>query len=750
MKDAPEVRLETSRVDFGDVWVGASATRTFTLSNAGRPPAQVELHTTAPYSLTETSVTLAGGESRELEVHFTPTAAGPAIATVTVSGLSTGVALSGQGVVPPVCLQEVCATSVFSFDAGACVRTELPDDTVCAAGCGASGTCVSGECLAHDVGNCDDADACTTDACGADGGCIHSVIDCPVTSACQVASCDAQQGCLETPVEDGAACGEATCAEVKLCLDGACATRPTPDAELRCRYDQISVWDGVSCARNLLGEARCWGNNSTNALLRSTVSDGVGPGAWNVGFPIDHFVRRAKVCAASSSGELRCPGFDAGGAFLGLELDRDFQSVCGVTTAGALTCPGMPDAGDALASVTELRIESDLACARASDGGVGCWKYPELLSAQFTGPYAQIPFSGPVTTMEVAPQGRGLLGLMPDGGTESFSQFQGPVSVGAHAPWSQLGVQTKVVYGLERSGQLDVCEEQGASSPCAPAAAFPRFSQLSVSTSHACAIDLDAGVWCWGWNIYGEAGELPFAEQPLLMPLEGVVAHTAEVTCFRDGGCVDARKADHRGAVAFAPPGPVVDACSGLVVTDGGAWQSDHDGGTQRITLAVTCDPRVLSFQGTRCTLEDDAGLTCPTHLDLPPVRTLRGSAFADGVNACVLTTSGQVWCWTTGVDGGVPTQKPLIGVRQLEGDLHWCALYGVNGVSCWGANDENALGSPGPASQRPLPIAIGEPVSKLSREADCALLTSGRMVCWSRAGSDAPYETSTPLPVIK
>jgi hypothetical protein len=43
--------------------------------------------------------------------------------------------------------------------------------------------------------------------------------------------------------------------------------------------------------------------------------------------------------------------------------------------------------------------------------------------------------------------------------------------------------------------------------PTAVAALYNQVAQVSVSQYDSCAVDLSGGVWCWGYNYYGIAGD---------------------------------------------------------------------------------------------------------------------------------------------------------------------------------------------------------------------------------------------------
>ena len=114
------------------------------------------------------------------------------------------------------------------------------------------------------------------------------------------------------------------------------------------------------------------------------------------------------------------------------------------------------------------------------------------------------------------------------------------------------------------------------------------------------------------------------------------------------------------------------------------------------------------------------------------------------------MTAAGHVWCWGDELGAAVPTQLPLLGVRQLEcGYQHCCALAGQNDVRCWGQNTGNELGTPGRARFTPRSVAIGARVSRLSHGAQCALLRTGDAVCWGSEQYAPVYRTDVPLLVV-
>ncbi|KRA25509.1 hypothetical protein ASD65_14595 [Microbacterium sp. Root61] len=98
--------VSPSATDFSDVVVGQSGSKTLTFSNTGSVPVDLTAITvSAPFARTggTCATSVAVGADCTIIVGFTPTAPGPASATLTVSTAQTGdhlVALSGTGVAP--------------------------------------------------------------------------------------------------------------------------------------------------------------------------------------------------------------------------------------------------------------------------------------------------------------------------------------------------------------------------------------------------------------------------------------------------------------------------------------------------------------------------------------------------------------------------------------------------------------------------------------------------------------------------
>ena len=97
-----------------------------------------------------------------------------------------------------------------------CADTDLCDGEET---CDGNGACVDGTAL-----DCDDDDACTTDACVPLTGCSNTATTCADDgNPCTVPVCDAMTGCGFTNVMDGVSCDDASaCTSSTVCAAGVC------------------------------------------------------------------------------------------------------------------------------------------------------------------------------------------------------------------------------------------------------------------------------------------------------------------------------------------------------------------------------------------------------------------------------------------------------------------------------------------------------------------------------------------------
>jgi hypothetical protein len=183
-------------------------------------------------------------------VDATGTDAGPA----PYNGLPGDGGASGTTSIPPlVCADNnACTTDTCDTNNG-CVFTPIS--------CNDSNACTTDTCdaingCAHTAVSCNDSNACTTDTCDAVNGCAHTPISCNDSNACTTDTCDATNGCVHTAIscDDSNACTTDTCDATNGCVhtaiscdDSNACTTDTCDATNGCAHAAISCDDNNSC-----------------------------------------------------------------------------------------------------------------------------------------------------------------------------------------------------------------------------------------------------------------------------------------------------------------------------------------------------------------------------------------------------------------------------------------------------------------------------------------------------------------------
>lgn len=133
---------------------------------------------------------------------------------------------------------------------------------------------------------------------------------------------------------------------------------------------------------------------------------------------------------------------------------------------------------------------------------------------------------------------------------------------------------------------------------------------------------------------------------------------------------------------------------------------------------------------------------------------------------ACTVFSDGTVWCWGAGTSFGVgdgttayPLEKPvqvlIDHVRKLYfSGLHFCALHFSGGVSCWGSNSWQQLGTSGIVLGSTVPVRVADVAHVedmiLIGASSVALLPGAKLIGWGGLSTSDPAQpvltTSSPV----
>jgi alpha-tubulin suppressor-like RCC1 family protein len=360
---------------------------------------------------------------------------------------------------------------------------------------------------------------------------------------------------------------------------------------------------------------------------------------------------------------------------------------------GSYTCackPGWKGDGKTCAQSFDLIASAaDHACAVRGDGALFCW-------------------------------GDNSVGQL--GAGMAQASVRAPIRVGA-ALWKQIAVAGYYSCGLQTDGSLwcwgdDGCGTigDGDTGNCRGTKAVPtpyptggattRWLAVATGASHACAIQQDGSLWCWGRDAAGDLGT-------------------------NDG-------ADH------------------LVPTRVGSdvgWDTVSAGG------AHTCGLRAGALW---CWGANDSGqLGDGGTVDSSPIpkRIGTGSAWralaAGDLHSCGILSDQTLACWGAGTHGQLgdgmagatavvkaPTVVPggALWAAVAAGDQETCARTATGGLFCFGAGSYGQLGDGGFTDRSTPATVAGSDWAAISvgGATACATKTSGQMWCWGRNDSGA------------
>ncbi|MBI5496561.1 MAG: hypothetical protein HY904_16180 [Deltaproteobacteria bacterium] len=514
---------------------------------------------------------------------------------------------------------------------------------------------------------------------------------------------------------------------------------------------QVDSFGHHTCGIREGGALYCWGDNNAGQL-------GLGPGAATqyaepVQVPFVGGVAEVSTgwdftCVVSTDGRLWC--FGTSNEVLGGRLDAPTQMpetgwsniqaaathVCGLR-GGELWCWG--EAG-------HVGQGDEAALQPTRVGSAGNWR------GVTCGAFHSCAWNDVGELYCFGANAAGQLGTGP-GGINAGTPKRVPTPDGA---WqaaamgpseSTCGLQDGRVYcwGSNEHGELG----QGyAGRSAAPREVGPdaghRWTQVRAGDRHACAVDQEGGLYCWGSN---DVGQLGTADMP--------VQHRTPVGV--DGGAWSRVVAGEMTTCAMQRDGGWF--CFG---SDG---LSVGLGGPEQRPVRIP-GPFVDAVVGNSfaCFVDGAAGLQCTgSYFDRTELRAALPGVTWDAVagrgDVVAGTSGGRMQRWTVwDADAGFTSETlPGLAMRApvARGTGHDCAASSDGGsLFCMGDNSNGQLGVPdgGPGPQEvPLPGAVLSVCA--GQDHTCAIVDGGSAWCWGRGeegetGYRVDYQSPTPREV--
>ncbi|MEO6773251.1 MAG: hypothetical protein ABI467_09530 [Kofleriaceae bacterium] len=496
------------------------------------------------------------------------------------------------------------------------------------------------------------------------------------------------------------------------------------------------------------------------------------------------------ICARMRDGKVGC--IDAHGDYAAiagidhatqLACSNDMSPSCCAITRSGVACFGSADdqlgiaASTAakplarkLGAATALALDRGGACARTASGGAACWGDAEKLSRA----------SG-VRTVGVSNEG---ICLVLDNGTLACKSDLVPAA--SHAV--QIARTCTVhddgsvhCWGDNSNGQLG---DGGLSASATPVRVqgLDHVVELQVAHTTACAVRANKSMYCWGTASPAELG-----------PVSGPLVPGQYVAgCHIAGTNIECATPSLDGAWETSTIATMVRALTSaaihrdgsVCIVDGsghvGCRHGMADAGMDSTWRPLPAPGLVDDIQPLGvgfCARQRDGHVSCfvdhrydndDDFLDKPPAGQLVLVPKLDHVvqlatgqdQACAITKTGEVWCWSE--HRPTPVELPALrGATAIAANhLHTCAIVHRE-LWCWG---ENMFGQLGDGTPTGLGDVVAEPVrAKLpfepvkvgvGRDSTCALATTGEVWCWGsneygQLGTPRMQHSETPVRVV-
>ena len=673
----------------------------------------------------------------------------------------------------------------------------------------------SGCLFSNGTGPCDDGSACSgPDACDS-GVCSGPVIDCDDGNACTDDGCDSQTGCKTA--NNTAACNDGDeCTGKDVCKGGACA-----GPKLDCTDDEPCTDDGCNtakgCTTNKLADGLpCVGGGCQSGVCTPSGLDSR-PHIVAIGRRFGYAVDGARAVHGWGSpvgGELG-PSLPSGdskpyalfgatlpkaraavaGNLLGCVLDMEGRPICMGYTDKALPPTQVPGAP----KIIDFAAHEQNVCGIGDDAKVYCWSSSDFKAtkAGFTGNARHIAL-GPKHTCVINndwnPQfqndiyncwGDGKKGQLGSGQNENttidasspvggafFGEFNKIVGICAGDAFTCVAADGEVrCFGEGTRGQLGTGEP--GSSPSPQRVNYDSqggILAVACGAEHACLVDSDGKVRCWGRNHEGQLGDGATIDRasPVELALTNVIGITAysHTTCALAGnGAVTCWGSNDNAQLLMYKAGKTGDRLfetpvltSGAVKTIDGYDNSCVIDSGKNLRCWGRHDARALGVG------KDDQAFDSPQMVAAGALDATLGE-----LHGCLIKTGSTASCWgynannrvtgegSLGTTYGQPTPLSLANVTRISaGQTHTCALAG-GALLCWGNGSKGQVGNGQTAGNNAQTAVQGSLSSVAALDAGyshtCAIDGAGAAWCWGgnahgECGTGTGAVISTPVPV--
>jgi len=471
----------------------------------------------------------------------------------------------------------------------------------------------------------------------------------------------------------------------------------------------LSVGGGHACAVDAMGKLWCWGSNADGEIGDLPLSFTATPTPTNA-------LKEWKTVAAGN--RHACA------------IGSDESIVCwGSSLAGPITiAEGAASASPSLQQQwRSLSAGDQQSCAVRGDGSMWCWAVASSSNGSPELP-TRIGFSSDWLDVEM--------------GGDFYCARKQDLSL-----WC---------WGGNGTGQLGIGDNLSRRTPAMVDSPL-RWVKVSVAgqgtvggSGHACAIDSDAKLWCWGDNSRGALGDtsndahsapVPIATSATWMDVSVGLGHGCGVQIDQSLWCWGSNEYGQLGSDERH------DSLAPIRVGTENNWRSVAAG--DEFTCAVKRDGAIWCL-GRNDHGQLGVGIVASTTAPVPVMTDAMEVALAGNLS-CALDSARRTWCWgSIGASpftggAGVPPYTELRRPIVVDRDQRFkslipvipagmCALNPEGALWCWGDTNEN------PPSMTPKALGLFGSWKQLafSSSSACGLDAADGLWCWL-SGSATP-----------
>ncbi len=335
----------------------------------------------------------------------------------------------------------------------------------------------------------------------------------------------------------------------------------------------------------------------------------------------------------------------------------------------------------------------------------------------------------------------GVIGQMFGGTSPASAANASAVSAGWNYTCALTTAGGLQCWGNNWYGQLGDGTTTDRHTPVDVSGLTSGVATVAAGNFHACALTTAGGVECWGWNYYGELGDGTTTSSTTPVDVSGLSSGVAAVAAGAEHTCA----LTIQGGVKCW--GYNADGELGDGTTTSSTTPVDVSGLTSGVAAVAAGAIRT-------CALTTAGSVKCwGSGYGLNPVDVcgaISGMAAvaAGDYHTCALTSGGGLKCWENNTygqlgDGTTTWRTSPVDVSGLTsgvaavapGSIHTCALTTGGGVQCWGWNHDGQLGD-GTTTSRHTPVNVSGLTGGVAAVAagtnhTCALTTGGALKCW-------------------